>query len=108
MWRELHPGEPGADAIDLRLHAERLDGSERRLHDAAFAGLPDGAFVLHDDAPRLVVGGDALRRWTPAGVRRAAARPRGRAQVLTPPSLVELLRAGWEPAVPLLHPTAAS
>jgi hypothetical protein len=26
--------------------------------------------------------------------------------MITPPSLVELLRAGWESAVPLLHPSA--
>jgi hypothetical protein len=28
--------------------------------------------------------------------------------VITPPSLVAVLRSGWEPLVPLLHPTAAS
>jgi hypothetical protein len=27
-------------------------------------------------------------------------------QVITPPSLVELLRVGWDPLVPLLHPSA--
>jgi hypothetical protein len=27
--------------------------------------------------------------------------------VVTPPSLVGVLRAGWEGAVPLLHPSAA-
>jgi len=26
--------------------------------------------------------------------------------VLTPPSLVEALRAGWNPVVPLFHPSA--
>jgi len=26
--------------------------------------------------------------------------------VLTAPSLVELLRSGWDPAVPLIHPSA--
>jgi hypothetical protein len=28
--------------------------------------------------------------------------------VITPPSLLALLRAGWEPVVPLLHPTATA
>jgi hypothetical protein len=28
--------------------------------------------------------------------------------VITPPSLVELLRAGWQPLVPLLHPSTAA
>ena len=31
---------------------------------------------------------------------------RGEAVLVPPPSLVEVLRAGWEPVVPLLHPTA--
>jgi hypothetical protein len=26
--------------------------------------------------------------------------------VITPPSLVDVLRAGWEPVVPLVHPSA--
>jgi hypothetical protein len=30
----------------------------------------------------------------------------GRAQVITPPSLVEMLRHGWAPVVPLIHPSA--
>jgi hypothetical protein len=30
-----------------------------------------------------------------------------RAVLITPPSLVEVLRAGWEGAVPVLHPSAA-
>jgi hypothetical protein len=31
---------------------------------------------------------------------------RQRACLITPPSLVEVLRRGWEPLVPLLHPSA--
>jgi hypothetical protein len=91
-------GEPGADAIDARLHAERTGA--RTL--ATIADLPDGAFVLHDGAPCLVLGG-ALLRWTPAGY--AERTTATRAELLTPPSLVAVLRAGWEPEVPLLHPS---
>src|ERR671916_1251461 len=47
-------GGGGADAIDARLHAERLGPGGRRLHDLPFGELPDGAFVLHDGAPWLV------------------------------------------------------
>jgi hypothetical protein len=53
--------------------------------------------------------GDELLAWTPAGyVAGRRLRPRGAtAVVLTPPSLVDVLRAGWEPAtVPFLHPSA--
>jgi hypothetical protein len=110
LWRDLHGGPAGADAVDARLHAERLlPGSrERRLHDVALDGLPDGAFVLHDGAPHLVAGA-ALLRWTPAGYAPRTPRPAGgRAALITPPSLVAVLRAGWTPVVPLLHPTAVS
>jgi hypothetical protein len=102
----LWGGGRGADAIDARLHAERLDGRAQRHHAAALDALPDGAFVLRDGAPWLVLG-DALRRWTPGGYTERAARPAGEDAVLiTPPSLVAILRAGWEPSVSLLHPSA--
>jgi len=94
-----------ADDLDARLHAERLDGRARRIHDAAFAELPDGAFVLHNGEAWLVRG-DELLRWTPAGYAERVPRPSGRAGLLTPPTLVRVLRAGWEPVVPLLHPSA--
>jgi len=110
LWRELHPADAGADAIDARLHAERLDGGgrARRLHEADVGDLPDGAFVLCDGAPWLVLGA-RLRRWTPGGYADSARRrARGPATVITPPSLVALLRTPREPLVPLLHPTAAA
>jgi hypothetical protein len=108
IWRELHSGEVGADTIDARLHAERVDPVTRgrRLHEAGIVSLPDGAFVLEDGAPFLVLGGQ-LARWTPAGYSERRARPkRGRALVITPPSLVEILRRAWTSALPLLHESA--
>ena len=98
-FNELWPGPPGADAIDLQLHGERL-----QHHEAS--DPPDGAFVLHAGEPWLVLG-DALLRWTPGGYTERAPRPAGRATVITAPSLVEVLKAGWEGAVPLLHPSVA-
>jgi hypothetical protein len=95
-------GETGADRIDGRLHGERL----QREHLAALDELPDGAFVLQRGEPWLVRG-DRLRRWTPAGYTEHRKRPRqGQAILITPPSLVAVLTAGWAPAVPLLHPSA--
>jgi hypothetical protein len=98
-------GGGGADAIDARLHAERLEGDGRRLHDAPYGALPDGAFVLADGAPWLVLG-DALLRWSPAGYTDRTPRPAGDARLITPPSLLEWLRAEDEPLVPRLHPSA--
>jgi hypothetical protein len=108
VWRELHPGQVGADAIDAQLHTERIDPviRSRHLHEAPIVELPDGAFILREGAPHLVLGG-ALLRWTPAGYRDPVRRPsRGAMAVITPPSLLALLRSGWDPLVPLYHPSA--
>jgi len=106
IWAVLHPGQRGADAIDRRLHGERVDGrGDRRLQAAPFDGLPDGTIVMHDGAPALVLG-DRLSVWGHAGYGATHRRPMGEdatAAVITPPSLVAVLAAGWEP---LLHPTA--
>lgn len=94
-----------ADAIDERLHAERLDGRARRLHPAVLEDLPDGTFVLENGEPLLVLG-ERLLAWTPSGYDRPRPRPAGRAALITPPTIVSVLRSGWAPLVPLLHPTA--
>jgi hypothetical protein len=52
------------------------------------------------------VYGGLLLGWTPAGYVDPASRPTGTATVLTPPSLVAVLRAGWTSLVPVLHPSA--
>ncbi len=110
IWRGLHPGPSDVDAIDSMLHAERLDPATRgrRIHEAKFAGLPDGAFVLRDRSPFLVMGPDLLL-WTPGGYTRREPRPAGGlAGLITPPSLVTVLKADWQPLVPFIHPTALS
>jgi hypothetical protein len=102
-------GKDGADAMDAQLHAERLvpGTGARRLHEVRLDDLPDGAFVLSDGEPWLVLGGSLLC-WTPAGYTDRRRRPtRTQAQAITPPSLVAVLRAGWQPLVPLLHPSAS-
>ena len=77
----------------------------QRHHDATFEELPDGAFVLLDRAPHLVLGSQLLR-WTAAEYTERSPRPAsGQARVITPPSLVALLRTGWQSLVPLVHPS---
>jgi hypothetical protein len=104
-WRELHPGQTGADAMDVQLHAERYDPVAKgpRLHREPWPSLPDGTMILRDGEPWLVLG-EAVLRWTQGGYTTREPRPaRGDAEVVTAPSLVEVLRAGWEP---LLHRSA--
>jgi hypothetical protein len=105
LWEAAHPADPqGADAIDRRLHAERLEGrSGKRTAPAELADLPDGAFVLDAGRPWLVLGGELLE-WTPSGY--GARRPRpahGEVALLTPPGTVAVIRSGYRPHV---HPTA--
>ena len=108
-WVALHPDQRGADAIDDQLHSERLVPATRarRLHDARFEDLPDGAFVLHEGRPCLVLG-RRLLPWSVGGYGPGRRRPtHSSAALITPPSLVSLLRDGWSPLVPLLHGTAS-
>jgi hypothetical protein len=93
-------GESRAQAIDERLHTERLGPRPQR----AVGWLPDGAFVLRDGEPWLVLAGELLR-WSPRGYgeRRRAT---GRASVLTPLSVLPVLESGWNGVVPFLHPSA--
>ena len=107
IWTTLHPRHDGADAVDAQLHEERVAPVTRahRVHEVALDGLPDGAFVLHDGAPALVLGGRLLA-WTTAGYAERTPRGTGRALAITPPSLIAVLAAGWSPVVPLLHPSA--
>jgi hypothetical protein len=93
-------GAGGADEIDTRLHGERL--APRR--STPVGSLPDGAIVLRDGEPFLVLG-DALLRWTTAGYTEQIAR-RGSVQLVTPRSIVAVLQAGWHGEVPFLHPSA--
>ncbi len=93
---------PRAPQMDLVLQPERLDGRAKRQHRARFDDLPDAAFVALDGAA-FAVRGAALLRWSPSGYGDARARPRGAASVLTPPSIVAALAAGYAPR---WHPSA--
>ena len=59
-------------------------------------GLPDGTFVMHaQGAPHAVLGSE-LVEWTRDGYGARRARPvHGEATVITPPSSVSVLRAGY-------------
>ncbi len=108
IWAELHPGQVGADAIDRQLHSERVDPETRAQlhHEGALDDLPDGAFVLDGAEPHLVLGSHVLK-WSSAGYISCAPRPSRLATVITPPSLVAVLRTGWgDRLVPLFHPSA--
>jgi hypothetical protein len=98
-WRVRHPRDRRLPEIDARLHRERTQAAHRL---SACAELPDGAMVSLDGRAWLVVAG-GLRAWTHAGYTDRRTGPREPMTVLTPPSTVAAMRAGWRPQ---LHPSA--
>jgi hypothetical protein len=89
---------PPARDMNRQLHSERLVAGthRRRLHELPWTALPDGTFVIVGATPAVVVG-DRITRWAHGGYARPQARPRGGlASVLTPPSTVAALDAGYE------------
>jgi len=90
------------DDIDEVLHSQRLDGRAKRMWQADIATLPDGAFVLLDNVV-WIVWGPELAAWTDSGYGKRKPRPeRLIVDVLTPQSIVQLMRTDLRPAV---HPT---
>ncbi|MFY9764041.1 MAG: hypothetical protein WAK42_03380 [Mycobacterium sp.] len=94
-WSKIHCATTiYANYMDNQLHRERTDTSEHLL---PFSALPDGVFVDTEDGPAVVVG-DHLAVWDERdyAYRRRLPRPAaGSASVLTPPSTVAVLRAGY-------------
>lgn len=109
-WNAAHPQDgspPSADAIDRRLHAERLTSERaKRTYTAALDELPDGAFVTlgNEQQQAYLLWKGRLLAWSPSGyaARRMPSKNR-RVRVLTPPASVGAIRSGYIPAV---HPSA--
>jgi hypothetical protein len=94
---------PYAFAMDEVLHRERLRGRAKRLHRRGIDALPDGAFIaLGEDA--FAIRGDRILRWTLQRYDAEKPRPHGgTVDVLTPPAILAVLAAGYEPR---WHPSA--
>jgi hypothetical protein len=97
-WAQgLDVDPPSAKQMNQQLHGERIirGTHRRRIHELPWSDLPEGAFVLLPTSSAIVVGGH-LTEWTTDGYRRRLPRPiRGHARVITPPSTVAVLRAGY-------------
>jgi hypothetical protein len=92
-----------AAEIDKALHRERLDGRNKRLHalPMPWEKLPDGAMV-HEGAESFLIVQDRALLWSPAGYRETQTKLK-EAMLLTPPSTLRALSAGYRP---VLHPSA--
>lgn len=101
-WARATGGKPPhAPDIDAVLHGERLEHGRKRIHPIAgpIGELPDGAVIAAGGEAYTVAHGRAFR-WTERGYQAGQAIPRADG-LLTPPSTVAALRAGYRP---LLHP----
>ncbi|MCK9918778.1 hypothetical protein MXD81_57600 [Microbacteriaceae bacterium K1510] len=91
-----------ASDMDRVLHAERLDGKQKRLHRSAIDALPDGAMIAQGAEAFALRGGHILP-WTPSGYGAPLPWPRGMVDVLTPPAILDVLKRGYRPQ---WHPSA--
>src|SRR5256714_14336387 len=97
---------PRAAEMDRVLHAERLDGRNKRRHPLPIDNLPDGAMLTlpGEAASALALRGESLLRWRPQGYGDPRPKPRGIvADVLTPPGMLAVLAQGYRPQ---WHPSA--
>lgn len=100
-WAAGHGGSPPRAAeMDAVLHLERLDGKAKRLHplDRPLADLPCGAMVAEAGRAWLVVAGQCLL-WQSGGY--LPSPPPEAPKLLTPPSTLRALAAGYRPALGL-------
>lgn len=104
-WRSVHPTTlPSAHAMDAVLHVERRDGPFRkRTYCAQLDELPDGCYV-ELDGRAWMVRADALLAWSVDRYTERQQRRAAEVRVLTPPSIVGVLRTGYPVG---LHPSAA-
>ena len=106
LWRELHPER------SVRTRSTRGSTPSDSRPSGGRSAITRLAWTLSRTARSCcatVLPGSssdrALGRWTPAGYADRMPRRSEPATVITPPSLVEILRSGWEGCLPLVHPT---
>jgi hypothetical protein len=105
LWAMCHGKPVSADIIDRQLHRERLVRPRvKRTYSSDLASLPNGTYIAAENRAWLVWG-NALFAWSPLGYSERRERFKGEeVDVLTPPSTVAVMAAGYVAAV---HPSIA-
>ncbi len=101
-WGKAKGGKaPRAPEIDAVLHEERLDQGRKRVHavPGPVAELPDGAVIVAAGEAYTIAHGRGFC-WNEQGYQAAQQIPRAEG-LLTPPSTLRAIRAGYRP---VLHP----
>ena len=98
-WEAAFGERPRVEAVDRRLHDERVAGRDKRVYRGRWGDLPSGTYAVADGTAVLVLD-DRLVPWSPQGYGEPLPRPAGgMATVLTPPATVGVLRHGYRPVV---------
>lgn len=98
MWNEGVDPDDRTAQIDRRLREEGTIRRAERPED-----LPTGTIIRFDDQFYLLVD-DGMRAWEFDGYGPLQDRPQRRVEVITPPSTVATMAAGYQP---VLHPSAS-
>jgi hypothetical protein len=106
-WRRATGRPATAPAMDAVLQAERIGprpGYAKRLHPMPAGPLPDGTMALAGDRLLAFDRGD-VRLWSHVGFGPAMPYPAGETlRLVTPPSIVAVLAAGYRPHWRLAQP----
>ena len=110
IWAKANPeitseALPAATVIDAALHRERTV-PHTKFHQVCYSAenLPNGAFVTDDEQTAYLVLKNQLLRWSPGGYEYPSERSiQFPARVLTPPSVVRAVVAGYSVSI---HPSA--
>lgn len=97
-WAKANPDltdakRPDAPLLDASLHQERLSRNSAYI---SYETLPDGTFITFDEREAYLKIKGRVLRWTPAGYEIGSAPKKSLpARILTPPSTVKTLTAGY-------------
>lgn len=84
-----------ADEMDRILHQERI-GPRKTINIRDLSDLPHGAMVQDETSTFFAKSKHGFLRWDGAGYKSGEVQ-RGQIKVLTPPSILTVLRAGYQP-----------
>jgi len=103
-WMRAHHSACGIGDIDRMLHSDRIaENRQKRMHISSIVELPVGVVFEREGEPFLITNA-GVRRWSATGY--LPLEPIEDAfevvNVLTPRSLVDVIRAGYSPE---MHPS---
>lgn len=90
--------------IDEIIHSERIDvKGDKIIFKANIDELPNGTFIKHQDKP-FIINDARIYKWSASGYGEAQPLPQAKmATVLTPKSIVNAFKAGYQPQLALVN-----